>query len=173
MALITLSQRDIRAAGASEFVADSRFRAWAKLIASPSHVDLQRRNGFALTSAFIDWGTTVAVPEGAFLLVAAQAGTRRDHPYNYALLRAEGDTLRAIPASDIDAYVRSALIPDDVRAAALNSFLYAVAVYAMAHLPQADASAGEHERLRAARVALAALSPEERAQLLAELSHAR
>lgn len=157
---------------------DSRFKAWAKLVTTPEHIDLSKASGYSLTGRFIDWGKSVAVAPGQFVVLAAESGSRNRHAYKYALVRVNGADEPEI-VSDEEIAEAVAAAPDAQRAKALNSTLYAFAVYCAHELQpgpltqrmMARASRVEETpQLMVARRAVEALTDEERAALFAEFS---
>jgi hypothetical protein len=99
---------------------DSRFRAWAKIV---SGVDLSQKGGYALQGEFFH-GATV-IPDGAWVVVASETGSRNYHSYEYHLLQNQnGKLVRILNAPET---IKNELAPQ-VYANALNSKLYSYAV---------------------------------------------
>jgi hypothetical protein len=98
---------------------DSRFRSWGKVV---SGVDLDQKGGYALQGEFFN-GATV-IPDGAWVVVASETGTRNYHSYEYRLLQNQkGKLVRVL--NDPES-IKNELAPQ-VYANALNSKLYAYA----------------------------------------------
>lgn len=133
-------------------------RRWGKLINRQHHIDLTRPDGYAITAPFVDWGAAVAVGPGEFALSVHRIG----HEQRIWLISVDPtDQPYEITAEEIAADLAEAVLPDEQRARALNSPLYAVAVYCWRHLPSQPVH-NQSPRLEAARQALAALTPDER-----------
>lgn len=174
MAVLTVSQK----LAPEQVSYDSRFKAWAKVIASPAHVDLTKTNGYSLTGPFVNWGKSVAVGAGQFLVLAAESGSRANRTYKYALVRVNGaDDSEVVSDEEIADAVSSA--PDDQRAKAINSPLYAFAVYAGSQLQDGPLTqrmmsqvdrANESAQVMVARRVIEALTDDERKRLFAEFS---
>lgn len=174
MAVLTVSQK----LAPEQVSYDSRFKAWAKLIASPAHVELGKTNGYSLTGPFVGWGKSAAVGAGQFLVLAAESGSRARREYKYALVRVNGaDEPEVVSAEEIAAAVAQA--PDAQRAKALNSPLYAFAVYTASQLADGPITrrmlaqaerASESAQLMVARRAIEVLTDDERRTLFAEFT---
>lgn len=125
---------------------DSRWKAWGKKISGPEHLDLNAKNGYSLTGPWVGWDESVSLGEGEFLVIASELGSRKDHPYCYGLIMPlpptgfpgmihVSESYNAIcdhgsEKSDIaDAISRIQDIPDEQRARAQNSGLYAMALW--------------------------------------------
>lgn len=149
--IVKVSGRDIG------LVADSRFKKWAKTVRSSSDVDLTKTNGYALVSPFVSWGSQVVMQPGQFLVLAAEVGTQAHHDYKYALCRVTEGGLERVPDEDLAAVKDNQEIPEQYRAKAIASTLYAYALYcayALQQVPELNAEeAALVERL-------SALSPE-------------
>jgi len=98
---------------------DSRFRSWGKVV---SGVDLSQKGGYALQGEFFH-GATV-IPDGAWVVVASETGTRNYHSYEYRLLQNQkGKLVRVM--NDPES-LKNELEPQ-VYANVLNSKLYSYA----------------------------------------------
>jgi len=140
---------------------DSRWKKWAKLIRSIDDIDLSKANGYSLTGPWVGWTDSVALGEGQYLVIAAESGSRANHPYSYEMIIGGGDELRAddhiARNADIDAALAAGKINEQMRAAAQNSCLYSFALWAWLQYQATpavdrDALAAERERL-VARIA--------------------
>lgn len=151
---------------------DSRFKAWAKVIAKRTDVDLSKTNGYAIASSFVNWGKTVALAPGQFVVLAAESGSRARHEYRYALVTVDADDQPVDVTDRVDAAIAEATIPDAQRAKAANSVLYRMALYCAlqfdAAMPDVERGHKEAAEVDVARKALAALTDEQRETLLAE-----
>jgi hypothetical protein len=159
----------------SAFVYDSRFKSWAKLIATRGDINLGKSNGYSLTGAWIDWGKSVALTPGQFAVLAAESGSRNDHPYHYALIGVDADDRpHVIRDEAIKAATAEAIVPDAQRAKAANSALYRIALYCAlqidAALPEVERGHKEAAEVETARKAIAALTEEQRQTLFAEFA---
>jgi hypothetical protein len=102
-----------------ELTYDSRFRFWGKIV---SGVDLSQKGGYALQGEFFH-GATV-IPNRAWVVVAAESGSRKNHSYEYRLLQNHDGTLVRVK-HNIDKLKDE--LPAQVYANALNNTLYAYA----------------------------------------------
>lgn len=172
MAVVTIHGK----LGGANLTSDRRFRQWAKLIQSPAHTDLTKRGGYAITGPFASWAESVAVGVGHFIVLASETGTRGHHSYDYALVTiGPDDEPRLVTADELREVI--ATLPDQQRAAAQNSELYAFAAYAHRQLQPGPISRGmiastvdASPQLLAARRAIEALTEDERRALAAELA---
>jgi hypothetical protein len=127
---------------------DSRFRRWGKLIRSADDVDLSAKNGYSLTGPWVRWDEAVALAPGQFLVAAGMTGSRRNCYYIYSLIDHEGRVLKP-DAPEVKEVVET--LPDDQKAKALNSTLYAFAAYAAQRM---RSSADRRQQLEAEAEAL-------------------
>jgi len=138
-------------------IADSRFKRWGKTVRSSSDIDLTKNNGYALTSPFLNWGSVEVMQPGQYVVLAAEVGTQAHHDYKYALCRVTENGLERVPDEDLAAVKDNQEIPEQYRAKAIASTLYAYALYcayALQQVPELNAEeAALVERL-------SALSPE-------------
>lgn len=188
MAVLTIAG-DLAGANLS----DNAPTKWGKRITSRKHIDLKQSDGRAITAPFLDWGSAVAISAGEFLALATDTGRGPNKYYSYALVGIGEDDQPTL----IDHYTRDdkysdkrtwhgplsqiatwASVSDNRKATALNAPLYAVALYCdleleRSMLPIERVNFDAAEKVTAlfhARQALRALTPELRAQLLAEFS---
>lgn len=142
---------------------DPRWRQWAKRVDGPEHVDLKAKNGYSLTGPFVKWGQAVAMEPGQFLVVASEAGSAKHKAYTYALITVgDDDQPRQVSKDEIDEAVAAA--PDEQKAKALNSRLYAFAVYCSQQFALRGSRSGE-----TAEAGVSTLSCFSDADLIAEL----
>lgn len=153
MAVVTISAKtvnDITSAMdplRNGFSHDSRFKAWAKAIGKRSDLDLAAVNGYAIKSAFTNWGTSVALAPGQFVVLASETGSRARHDYQYALVGIDADDHPfVVDDATIAADLADATIPDAVRAKAANSKLYRIALYVARRFDAAAEAARTEER---------------------------
>jgi len=163
VALVEISAKFLNELG-SRLEYDRRWRQWAKVIRSPKEIDLSKQGAYAITSEFVRWGSTVAVPENAYLIAATEAGSNRRRSYIYAIFQATNDGVRYITPEEIKATVNEENIPENYRAKAANSEPYAMALYIVQKSQEVSPS------IAAARAALQALTPEELQQVLSEFT---
>jgi len=149
--IVKVSGRDIG------FIADSRFKSWGKVVRSSSDIDLTKNNGFALTAPFLRWGSVEVMQPGQFVILAAEVGTQAHHDYKYALCRVTEGGLERVPDEDLAAVKDNQEIPEQYRAKAIASTLYAYALYCAYALQQAPELNAEEAALVER---LSALSPE-------------
>lgn len=173
MAVVTINAQSVKDLG-GYINYDSRFRAWAKVIGKSGDVDLSKTNGYSITSAFVNWGKSVAVQPGQFVVLSAESGSRARHSYSYAVIGVDADDKPFVVDDDaISAAVADATVPDAQRAKAANSDLYRIALYADVQM-RADQPVGTNIRnnpaMDAAREAMRALTDDQRAAIVAEFS---
>ena len=142
-------------------IADSRFKSWGKVVRSVADVDLTKNNGFALTAPFVRWGSVEVMQPGQYVVLAAEVGTRAHHNYEYALCRVTENGLERVDDEALVAMKANVDIPEEYRAKAMASPLYAYALYCAYELREQGAeepglSAEETELVERLR----ALSPE-------------
>lgn len=110
---------------------DKRFRSWAKLVTDPSHIDLSKTNGYALTGPWAKFGDTIALKPGEFIVAAAEVGSVRTHPYDYSLITTDGENIITLDyradSEAIAEVVKQA--PEELQAKAANNTLYRFSVY--------------------------------------------
>lgn len=146
-----------------DLVTDSRFKKWGKLIRNGEY-DLQAKNGYSLTGAFVRWGESVPLNKGEYLVLAAESGSRKYAAYDYRLVGVdENGEAQEITDTDIDTALANTPLPDDVIAKTANSRLYRYAAYI--HVMTRNAM---DDPLADARAALLALTDNQRRQLFAE-----
>ena len=158
---------------------EAHWKHWGKLAQTGAHVDLNQKNGYSLTGPFVRWGEAIALNPGEYVVAASETGSRRYHGYDYALLTV--DEAGGVVVVDPDEIGREATtderLSERARANAKNSALYAIAAYLRLRLPLSAPApavpAASVERvaaalaaLEAARVAVEALTTEERPQVL-------
>jgi len=101
---------------------DSRFRAWGKIV---KNVDLSQKGGYALQGEFFTPYKAVVISNGAWVVVAAESGSRKNHSYEYRLIQNQNGKLIRVK-HNIDKLKDE--LPAQVYANALNNTLYAYAV---------------------------------------------
>jgi hypothetical protein len=101
---------------------DSRFRFWGKIV---SGVDLNQKGGYALQGEFFNSGMAVAIPNGAWVVIASETGSRKNHSYTYHLVQNQNGNLVRVKHK-IESIKNE--LPPQIYANALNSTLYAYAV---------------------------------------------
>jgi len=101
---------------------DSRFRAWGKIV---SGVDLSQKGGYALQGEFFTPYKAIVIPNGAWVVVASETGSRNNHSYRYRLIQNQNGKLVRV-LNDPES-IKNELAPQ-VYASALNSKLYSYAV---------------------------------------------
>jgi len=164
--IVTVSGKDIG------LIADSRFKRWGKTVRSSSDIDLTKNNGYALTSPFLNWGSVEVMQPGQYVVLAAEVGTRAHHNYKYALCRVTESGLERVDDEALVAMKANVDIPEEYRAKAMASPLYAYALYCAYALKGQGAEQGAEEPGLSAEetelvVRLCALSPERRQAVLA------
>jgi len=153
-------------------IADSRFKKWGKTVRSVADVDLTKTNGYALVSPFVSWGSQVVMQPGQFLVLAAEVGTQAHHDYKYALCRVTESGLERVDDEALVAMKANVDIPEEYRAKAMASPLYAYALYCAYALKGQGAEQGAEEPGLSAEetelvVRINQLSPERRQAVLA------
>jgi len=101
---------------------DDRFRSWGKIV---SGVDLSQKGGYALQGEFFSQDKAVVIPDGAWIVVASETGSRNNHSYAYRLIQNQNGKLVRV-LYDLKP-IQNELAPQ-VYANALNNKLYAYAV---------------------------------------------
>jgi len=101
---------------------DDRFRHWAKLVTG---IDLSQKGGYALQGEFFTLYKAMVIPNGAWIVVASETGSRNNHSYEYRLIQNQNGKLVRV-LNDPDS-IKNELTPQ-VYAGALNNKLYSYAV---------------------------------------------
>ena len=133
---------------------DRRFKSWAKLIHSSEEINLAATGGNALGGTFVNWGKTIAYEPDQFVIFAAESGSAKYHDYKYTLYGnltedpGEAPECGLFADEVVDQLVQDSDLPDDVKAKAANSRLYAYAAFVVA----------ETQRINGAQAPVDALS---------------
>jgi len=104
---------------------DDRFRFWGKTV---SNVNLNNKGGYALEGQFFSSGRAMVIPNGTWVVIASETGSRKHRSYEYLLVQNQNGNLVPVK-SDIEAIeaIKNEL-PPQIYANALNNILYAYAV---------------------------------------------
>lgn len=128
--------------------ADPRFKRWAKAVRCVSDIDLAKENGYAFTGQFVDFGYSVPLEPGQFVILAWNTGSMKRHEYSYMLasVDSEGHAVEVDLNPDwIATRITVAHLPDAVMAKVKNSYLYQLAAYCWTQLQTSHAPAPESE----------------------------
>jgi hypothetical protein len=100
---------------------DDRFRSWGKIVTG---VDLSQKGGYALQGEFFSSDKAMAIPDGAWVVVASETGSRNNHSYVYRLIQNQNGKLVRV-LNDLKS-IKNEFSPQ-VYADALNNKLYSYA----------------------------------------------
>lgn len=117
-------------AGACGIGRDTRFKAWGKVIRGATDIALSGTGAYALGGGFVNWGSTVALAPGDFLVLASETGSRASRSYDYALVMATHGGAVTIPNASVRETVAASALTDQIKASAANNTLYCYAAYA-------------------------------------------
>ena len=103
---------------------DGRFKGmWGKIVTG---VDLSKEGGWALQGDFVPTKKVFIVPNNAWVVIASDYSSRKYHHFHYALLKNINGQVIEI---NVDPEDFKDKVPPEIYVKALNSELYAFAVY--------------------------------------------
>jgi hypothetical protein len=106
---------------------DARFRHWARVLAG---FDPNAEGGYSLAGEWFNWTEHMALSDGAWVVLGAETGSRKCHPYHFALVHREnGRNVRYKVYNTLHQCYDEGIITPEEWAKASNSLLWAYGLY--------------------------------------------